>query len=54
VRRRVEPVLQPHHGAVEAAALVVLYGLYELTIAAWGVARALLNAPSARRFPVAV
>jgi len=31
VRRRVEHVLQPHHGAVEAVALVVLYGLYELT-----------------------
>jgi hypothetical protein len=31
VRRHVERVLQPHHGAVEAGALVVLYGLYELT-----------------------
>jgi hypothetical protein len=31
VRRHVERVLQPHHGAVEAGALIVLYGLYELT-----------------------
>lgn len=31
VRRHVENVLQPHHGAVEAGALVVLYGIYELT-----------------------
>ena len=30
-RRHVEHVLQPHHGAIEAGALVVLYGLYELT-----------------------
>jgi hypothetical protein len=30
-RRHVEQVLQPHHGAIEAGALVVLYGLYELT-----------------------
>lgn len=31
VRRHVERVLQPHHGAVETGALVLLYGLYELT-----------------------
>jgi hypothetical protein len=31
VRRHVAPVLQPHHGAVETGALVLLYGLYELT-----------------------
>jgi len=31
VRRHLERLLQPHHGAVEAGALIVLYGLYELT-----------------------